>query len=151
LEKKVSWGKTFAGLILALGLTAARPYSPQALVSEAQRYLGRPYVWGGASPGTGFDCGGYTQYVYGEFGIKLPKRAIEQFKLGTHIEAPARQAGDLVFFASPDPRASLHVGIYEGDGWFLHAAGRRSNVTRSRLDDSKYVKRFLGTRRLISN
>ncbi|MCX7759444.1 MAG: NlpC/P60 family protein, partial [bacterium] len=90
--------------------------SSNEIVSFALNFLGTPYVWGGNTP-SGFDCSGYVKYVYAHFGINLPRRASEQATVGQTVSLDEAQPGDLVFFYSP----ISHVGIYLGDGMFVHA------------------------------
>ena len=92
---------------------------PQA-VAIAKRYLGIPYVWGGATPTGGFDCSGLTMYVYRQLGISLDHYAAWQFLEGERIPPEQLQPGDLVFF-HPQADGPGHVGIYVGDGKMLHA------------------------------
>jgi cell wall-associated NlpC family hydrolase len=92
---------------------------PQA-VAIAKRYLGIPYVWGGATPTGGFDCSGLTMYVYRQLGISLDHYAAWQFLEGDRIAPEQLQPGDLVFF-HPQADGPGHVGIYVGDGKMLHA------------------------------
>lgn len=99
------------------------PGHPEA-VDIALKYLGVPYVWGGASP-EGFDCSGFCQFVYAQIGISLPRTSAAQFRVGAHIP-PDRvdllRPGDLVFFGTDgDPSRVHHVGIYVGDGDYVHA------------------------------
>jgi hypothetical protein len=92
-------------------------------VSEAERFLGVPYVWGGATP-TGFDCSGLVQYVYGSVGVHLPRTTYTQVKVGSPVASLTQaQPGDLVFFAGSDgtPTSPGHVGIYVGDGKMIDA------------------------------
>ena len=92
---------------------------PQA-VAIAKRYLGIPYVWGGASPTGGFDCSGLTMYVYRQLGITLDHYAAWQFLEGTRIATQDLQPGDLVFF-HPQADGPGHVGMYVGDGKMINA------------------------------
>ncbi len=89
-----------------------------AAVAIAQRYLGVPYVWGGASP-SGFDCSGLVMYVYAQLGIGLSHGATDQQRASTPVPISALQPGDLVFFGSAS--YSYHVGIYAGGGSMIHA------------------------------
>ena len=94
------------------------------VVGIALQYLGVPYVWGGSSP-AGFDCSGLTSYCYRQIGISLPRTSASQYRVGRHI-APDRVdllvPGDLVFFGrNGDPDRVHHVGIYVGDGNYVHA------------------------------
>ena len=89
-----------------------------AVVGIAQRYLGVPYVYGGASP-SGFDCSGLTMYCYAQIGIGLSHGATDQQQASTPVPLSALQPGDLVFFGSAS--YSYHVGIYVGGGSMIHA------------------------------
>lgn len=102
-----------------------------AVVREALRYLGVPYVWGGASPETGFDCSGLVMYVYARFGVTLPHAATLQARLGRPVPLAELQPADLVFFGSPS--FYRHVGIYIGDGLFIEAPHTGAAVRVSRL------------------
>ena len=82
----------------------------------ALRYLGVPYVWGGASP-SGFDCSGLVMYVYAQLGVSLPHSAAMQYDCGTHVSRDQLEPGDLVFYGSP----IHHVGIYVGNGDMIDA------------------------------
>lgn len=106
------------------------------VVPIALKYLGVPYKWGGASP-SGFDCSGLSQYAYAEAGVELPRTSRAQYAAGAHI-APDRldllRAGDLVFFGTGgDPSRVHHVGIYVGDGNFVHAPSTGDVVKVSSL------------------
>ncbi len=89
-------------------------------MSVAERYLGVPYVWGGANPSSGFDCSGFVKYVYAQLGIQLPHYAASQYATTTHIDPSQLEAGDLVFF-EPHADGPGHVGIYVGNGLFIEA------------------------------
>lgn len=116
-------------------------------VDLAASLIGRPYVWGAEGPHA-FDCSGLTQYVFGEFDIELPRRAISQSKVGDRT-GNRLQRGDLLFF-STDSRRSLvtHVAIYEGAGRLIEASKRYGRVRRDRLDDSYWVERFMFAKRV---
>jgi hypothetical protein len=116
-------------------------------VDFAASLIGRPYVWGAEGPDA-FDCSGLTQYVYQEFDIELPRRAISQSRVGDPI-GNRLQRGDLVFF-STDARRSLvtHVGIYEGRGIMIDASKRNGRVRRDDLNDEYWAERFMFARRL---
>jgi cell wall-associated NlpC family hydrolase len=90
-----------------------------SIVEVARRYLGTKYLWGGASPKTGFDCSGLLQWAAAQSGIKIPRTTYEQVKAGTPIAPGQLQAGDAVFFGNAS--APHHVGIYIGGGKFLEA------------------------------
>jgi cell wall-associated NlpC family hydrolase len=118
----------------------------QRVVREARRQLGRPYVWGEKSGKTGFDCSGYTAYVFHAVGVELQTSAFGQFQQGVALDKAALRAGDLVFFLGKG--SPLHVGIYEGDGRFLHAPGTGKVIESSSLDSPYFSQRFIGGRRV---
>jgi cell wall-associated NlpC family hydrolase len=110
----------------------------QQAVAIAQRYLGVPYVWGGASP-SGFDCSGFTMYVYAQLGVSLPHYTGSQWGSGAHVSMSQLAPGDLVFFY-PDLG---HVGIYMGGGLFIHAPHTGDVVKISSLS-GYYAANFVG-------
>ncbi len=101
---------------------APAPVAPvgDEAVRVAEQFLGVPYVWGGASPHTGFDCSGLVQYVYGQLGVALPHYAAAQWAQTMHVDPSQLQAGDLLFF-EPRSDGPGHVGIYVGGDTFLEA------------------------------
>lgn len=118
----------------------------QSIVSFARQFLGTPYVWAGCSP-KGFDCSGFTCYVYSRFGINLPHAADQQFKKG--VKVTQLKAGDLVFFSTYEPGPS-HVGIYIGNNQFIHGSSGAGKVTITSMDAPYYTSRYLGARRIIN-
>lgn len=112
--------------------SALPPATYAKLLQVAKQYLGMPYVWGGASPATSFDCSGLTQYVYGQVGIHLPRTAQEQWDATQHVDATQAAPGDLVFFTGTyDAGGDLitHVGIYLGNGQMLAADAPGVEIT----------------------
>jgi hypothetical protein len=141
---KTVW--TIAVAIVLLSETA--PASD--VVDLASSFIGRPYVWGAEGPNA-FDCSGLTQYVFREFAVDLPRRAISQSRVGDPAGTRIRR-GDLLFFAN-DARRSLvtHVGIYEGGRQMIEASKRSGQVRRSNLDDAYWAERFMFARRVIGD
>ena len=131
---------------MSLLLGAAETRASDA-VDFAASLIGRPYVWGAEGPQS-FDCSGLTQYVYQRFGVDLPRRAINQSRVGDSV-GRRWQRGDLLFFSS-DARDSLvtHVGIYEGNGVMIDASKRHGRVRRDDLRDEYWADRFLFGRRV---
>jgi len=121
-------------------LPAAR-YSQ--VVSIALQYLGIPYVWGGASPSTGFDCSGLIQYIYAQVGVYLPHHAASQFSYGVPVSREQLEPGDLVFF-----NGLGHNGLYIGGGQFIHAPHTGDVVKISSLYEDWYYATWVGGRRL---
>jgi cell wall-associated NlpC family hydrolase len=120
--------------------------SVSRILLTAQQYLGVPYVWGGSTP-AGFDCSGFTQYVFSLSGIRLPRTADVQYEIGIPVRSEELQAGDLVFFSTYEPGPS-HDGIYLGNGKFINATSSRG-VAIDRMDNSYWKPRYLGARRVI--
>jgi peptidoglycan DL-endopeptidase CwlO len=121
---------------------APAPSTHSGVVSIALRYLGVPYRWGGASPSTGFDCSGFTMYVYAKVGVYLPHNAAMQYYRGRPVSRSRLQPGDLVFF-----NGLSHVGMYIGSGRFVHAPHTGDVVTISSLYDGWYQSTYVGARR----
>lgn len=118
----------------------------QKIVALAQDYMGVPYVWGGTTP-KGFDCSGFTQYVFDKMGYSLKRTAAQQLKNG--YEVTNLKVGDLVFFTNTyaTSAAASHVGIYMGDNLFIHAASGGVKITS--LDHEYYAPRYIGARRIV--
>ncbi|MDQ7093402.1 C40 family peptidase [Desulfosporosinus sp. PR] len=115
------------------------------MIDHALSLVGTPYVFGGTSR-TGFDCSGFTQYIYSGSGISLPRTSYAQYASGVAVSKDELQPGDLVFFTTYSKGAS-HVGIYIGGGRFVHADNPRVGVTITNLSNSFYTSHYLGARR----
>ncbi len=124
-----------AGLVLGGGLVAgmavpanaAPVLSSGAVLSTAALYVGTPYRYGGTTA-AGFDCSGYTQHVYAQNGVSIPRTADGQLKASTRVSASQAKPGDLVFFTNSSGRA-YHVGIYTGDGQMMDSPRAGKSVT----------------------
>ena len=117
----------------------------EAVVTLAKQFLGTGYVWGGSSP-DGFDCSGFTTYLFDQFGIGLPRMADGQFNEGVPVSQP--RPGDLVFFTTYEPGPS-HVGIYIGNDQFIHCSSAAGAVIITSLSGPYYESRYLGARRML--
>ena len=122
--------------------TVAPPSRFGGVVGVAMRYLGVPYVWGGASP-SGFDCSGLVMYAFAQIGVSLPHSSYAQWGMGVPVSRDQLQAGDLVFFDGLG-----HVGIYVGGGSFIHAPHTGDVVKISSLS-GWYAATYVGARRIV--
>ncbi|MEI2414655.1 C40 family peptidase [Orrella sp. JC864] len=121
----------------------------ERLVSASLAELGVRYAWGGDDPQRGFDCSGLVRFVYASIAaIDLPHRARQQRPLGRPVQRKHLQPGDLVFFNTMRHPAS-HVGIYIGNGEFVHAPSRGARVRVDKLSNSYWAKRYTGARRYL--
>ncbi len=140
-------------LLLLLITIYALAQNSQASTIEAlaKRYIGGKYIWGGETP-KGFDCSGYTQYIYKQIGINLPRTALLQSKVGKKIKNESYQKGDLLFFLTDKKRGIpiTHVGIYLEDNKFIHAASTQKGIIISDLTKSKYGSLLVSVSRLLN-
>ncbi|MFC4766107.1 NlpC/P60 family protein [Effusibacillus consociatus] len=114
------------------------------IVATAQQYIGVPYRWGGNSP-SGFDCSGFSSYVFAQNGLTLPRVSADQYNAGVSVGKNQLEVGDLVFFTTYKPGPS-HLGIYIGGGQFIHASSSKG-VTISYLSNPYYTDRYIGAKR----
>jgi cell wall-associated NlpC family hydrolase len=126
--------------------TAAR------VLETADRYVGTPYTWGGNTPESGFDCSGFTKYVFARQGIRLPRTAREQARVGEGValDFAALLPGDLLMFAEPDEAIS-HVALYVGDGRIIHSSSALGGVNYLDLGGAYgawYVQNMVAVRRV---
>ena len=119
------------------------------IVAYAEQYLGCPYAWGGNGPSS-FDCSGFVKYVYAHFGYTLNRTASTQLNNGVAVSRDELQPGDLVFFkyASTSKPVS-HVGIYVGDGVFIHASTEGEGVMYDQMDYGHYANIYVYARRIL--
>lgn len=115
------------------------------LVETARSYLGVPYLWGGASA-QGFDCSGLTMSVYRLNGLQLPRSSRDQYEAGSAVAKDELRPGDLLFFSTNGTGRVSHVGLYAGDGTFIHAPSRGRTISQDKLSDAYYQKTFVGAR-----
>lgn len=120
----------------------------EQIVAFAEQFLGTPYVWAGSSP-SGFDCSGFVSYVFKNFGYTVNRTAASMYSNGVAVDKSELQIGDAVFFASSSENIG-HVGIYIGDGEFIHSSSGCGYVTISGLDESYYSRMYVGARRIAS-
>jgi len=117
-----------------------------------KEHLDKPYVWAEEGP-YAFDCSGLTYNIYGQMGVKIPRVAREQAKVGQYVPKHGLKYGDLIFFGSTNKRSKYinHVGIYLSDGWFAHASSKDRKVTYTNFrDEPIYLKRMKICRRYLS-
>ena len=120
--------------------------SGAAVVAKAKSFIGYNYVYGGASPSTGFDCSGFTSYIYKQFGVSLNRTAAGQYSNGTAVSRANLQPGDLVMFGKSGIN---HVGIYAGGGMIVHAANKSRGVTTDTINSGYYNNNYVGARRIF--
>ena len=129
--------------LLVSGTTTVAPQSiskAQAVITGAKKYIGVPYVWGGSTP-AGFDCSGFTSYVYNQVGITIPRTTATQWAALKSVSTP--NPGDLVFFETISTGPS-HVGIYLGSNQFIHAGSH--GITISDMTTSYWKPIYLGAK-----
>ena len=117
------------------------------LIATAKKYIGVKYVWGGTSP-TGFDCSGFVQYVFKQHGITLNRTVVTQYQHGTAVSRSNLQPGDLVFFQNTYTTGLSHIGIYIGNGEFIHASSSQG-VTISQLSNNYWNSHYHSARRVL--
>ena len=126
--------------------TSSGSSSGAAVVAKAKSYIGYKYVYGGSSPSTGFDCSGFTSYIYKQFGVSLNRTAAGQYSNGTAVSRANLQPGDLVMFGKSGIN---HVGIYIGGGMIVHAENSSTGVTTDTINSGYYNNNYVGARRIF--
>ena len=149
---RVSFGST-TGYVLGDYVTDEEPPASSVatqIAAEAAQYLGVPYVYGGASP-SGFDCSGFTSWLYKQHGYSLPRSASAQYgNYGRKVSRSELQPGDLVFFSSPGSGGRInHVALYVGGGDIIHARYSVGKVYRNNLSENYYSTYYVGALRVV--
>ncbi|MDD5232801.1 MAG: NlpC/P60 family protein [Syntrophales bacterium] len=124
-------------------------YVRKELVKSALSFVGIPYLWGGSSRETGFDCSGLTLTVYRLNGFYLPRSSEEQYGAGEPVEMNRLRHGDLVFFKIAEHGKISHVGIFIGNGKFIHAPGTGKSIRVESLKKSYFAGKYAGARKYI--
>ncbi len=130
----------------AAGESVTTKTTGEKIATYARSYVGYPYVYGGSSP-SGFDCSGFVQYVYKQFGITINRTATAQLANGKKVSRSELKQGDLVFFGYGN--TATHVGIYIGENQFVHAQNSSTGVVITDLSVSYYDSRYLTARRIV--
>jgi len=116
------------------------------IVKTARNYLGIPYRWGGTTVDEGFDCSGLTWAVYHMNGLNLPRHSRDQWSAGSPVVGGRLSPADLVFFSGTGESKISHVGIYVGDGRFIHAPGRGKKIRVDTLSRAYFRRHYIGAR-----
>lgn len=122
-------------------------YVRDEIVKSARSFIGVPYLWGGNTQ-DGLDCSGFTVAVYRLNGLSLPRSSREQYEAGSPVDRAGLKQGDLVFFSIAKKGSVSHVGVYIGDGQFVHAPGRGKTICVSSLKGF-YLRTYAGGRKYI--
>lgn len=128
--------------------TASSSALGEQIVALAKQYLGTPYVLGGNGPSS-FDCSGFTKYIYAQFGYTLNRTATDQLQNGVSVSRSELQPGDLVFFKYNTSKPVSHVGIYIGNGEFIHASTNRYVVQIDQMNSGHYDNVYVYARRIL--
>lgn len=139
------------GAFLAPALFAdPAPEPVPGMVERALSWIGVRYRFGGQDEKKGFDCAGLVRKAFRSVAVDLPRTAADQYTQGCMVPREELRPGDLVFFRNTYKRGISHVGIYIGDGTFVHAANRRRAVTIDRIDAPYFAAHFAGGRRMVA-
>jgi hypothetical protein len=135
-------------LVLSFCFMVSSASAATELDTKIDKVLGVRYLWAGTTT-KGFDCSGFTRYIFSQFDIDLSHSSRGQASVGEKVAKSDLRAGDLVFFNTGGAGIS-HVGIYVGDGYFVHSANK-TGVSKSKLSQSYYATRYVTARRVLSD
>ncbi len=139
---------TVAGGGAAYARSLAADNGASAVIDTAESLLGTRYIYGGTTT-NGFDCSGYIQYIFAQHDVTLDRTAAQQYTYnGTSVAKSDLQPGDLVFFSSSSQTVG-HVGMYVGDGQFIHSSSGAGKVIITSLNSSYYVSHYVGAKRVL--
>jgi len=138
---------TAISVALALTIGTGSVFADTTMDTVIDRTIGVSYKTGGTTT-NGFDCSGFTRYVFLKLGITLPRQSASQYQIGTAVARNEMRPGDLVFF-NTSGRGVSHVGVFVGNGKFAHASSSRG-VMISPLSQSYYANRYVGAKRVMS-
>lgn len=123
----------------------------QEAAMAAMSFVGKPYFWGGTNPDQGFDCSGLVQYVLLQAGIKkIPRTSRDMFENSKPVDSENLVVGDLVFFDTNNTKQVNHVGIYVGEGRFIHSPSTGNVIRLDKLAQHYWQKNFIGAGRVLS-
>ncbi|WP_410772402.1 C40 family peptidase [Fontibacillus sp. BL9] len=146
MRKTITAAATSLAILFTMGTGSA--FADTTLNSVVKSVYGTPYKYGGVTT-NGFDCSGFTRYVFKKMGIDLARVSGAQYKQGTAVAKSQLKAGDLVFFNTLGKGKVSHVGIYLGDDKFAHASSSKG-IRTDKLSNSYYKTRYVGAKRILS-
>ncbi len=137
--------------LLFVLLIQTKAFNTNLAEYTAKTHLGGKYIWGGTNPNFGADCSGFTQYIYRQQKINIPRTALGQSQIGQRVDPSNLQKGDLLFFLTDKKRGIpvTHVGMYLENGNFIHAASKSKGIIITPL--SEYSKRFVVAKRITNS